>query len=322
MPKRSEPGLVLNGLDGGNPLGFLAAVGTLRILSDGRDPPADKVRLGWNATPAGWRPLLVGCGESKVELCDVLHRSLMDASNEIFNIGKVRKDAKESNKFPFDADLLVQALHALPGSTSERRDADFLAGFGTELYPDAKTREFQCTSFKMVRSGDSNGQGMLLYAKAIRQKVDQRSLERTLFENWDYGDEGYSLRWDPIEDQRYALRWRDPSKSTAADGPRTMIAANCLAVEALRCMPCVPIGTKAVTTGFQELRYRKRFVWPIWTPCVNAETVRSLLSLGELHETPLPRSTLEARGVQEVYGASVIRPNQYYSNLAPAEPIL
>ena len=28
MPKSNEPHLVLSGLDGGNPLGFLAAVGT------------------------------------------------------------------------------------------------------------------------------------------------------------------------------------------------------------------------------------------------------------------------------------------------------
>ena len=323
MAKSNEPGLVLNGLDGGNPLGFLAAVGTLRVLSDGGDGPADRVRLGWTATPEGWRPLLVGYGENRVDLCDALRRSLRGASDVIFDIGRVCKDKKKSNKFPFDADRLAEVLQTLSGKNSERRDADFLAGFGTELYPDARTGEFQCTGFKMVRSGDSNGQGMLLYAKAIRQKVDQRAIERTLFENWDYGDEDYSLRWDPIEDQRYALRWRDPSKSTATDGPGTMTAANCLAVEALRCMPCVvPIGTRAVTTGFQEIKRRKRFVWPIWTPCVNAETVRSLLSLGELHEAPLRRSTLEARGVQEVYGASVIRPNQYYSNFAPAQPVM
>ena len=33
MPKTSEPGLVLSGLDGGNPLGFLAAVGVLNTAS-------------------------------------------------------------------------------------------------------------------------------------------------------------------------------------------------------------------------------------------------------------------------------------------------
>ena len=317
MPESSGPGLVLSGLDGGNPLGFLAAVGALRILSDGRDAPADKVRLGWNATPAGWRPLLAGCGESRADLCDTLHRSLKDASNEIFNIGKVRKDTKESNKFPFDADLLVQALQALPDSKSERRDADFLAGFGTELYPDAKTHEFQCTSFKMVRSGDSKRQGMLRYANAIREQVDQHAIERTLFADWEYRDEGYSLRWDPIEDQRYALRWGDPSKLKLAES-----AANCLAFDALRCLPCVSVGTKAHTTGFREIGRQKTFIWPIWTPLASVETVRSLLSLPDLYTTPLSRTELEARGIQEVYGAAVIRPNQYYSNFAPAQPVM
>ena len=317
MPKSSEPGLVLSGLDGGNPLGFLAAVGVLRILSDGCDGPPGKVRLGWNATPAGWRPVLAGCGEDKADLCNKLHRLLKGASNEIFDIGKVSKGAKVSNKFPFEADLLVRALQASPGSSSERRDTDFLAGFGTELYPDAKTDEFQCTSFKMVRSGDSKGQGMLLYAKSIREQVDQHSIERTLFANWEYRDEGYSLRWDPVEDQRYALRWGDPSKLKLTEN-----AANCLAFEALRCLPCVPIGTEVHTTGFREFRRRKELIWPIWTPFVSVETVRSLLSHRDLHKTPLPRADLEARGIQEVYGAAVIRPNQYYSNFAPGQPVI
>ena len=317
MPRSSEPGLVLSGLDGGNPLGFLAAVGTLRVLGDGGDGSADTVRLGWTATPEGWRPLLTGCGESRVDLCDALCRSLRGASDEIFNIGKVRKNGRESNKFPFDADLLVQALRDLSADDSERRDADFLAGFGTELYPDARTGEFQCTSFKMVRSGDSKGQGMLLYAKAIREQVDQHSIECTLFANWGYRDEGYSLRWDPTEDQRYALRWGDPSKLKLTEN-----AANCLAFEALRCLPCIPMGAKARTTGFRENERRKEFIWPIWTPLVSVETARSLLSLRELHVTPLPRTRLEARGIQEVYSAAVIRPNQYYSNFAPPEPVL
>ena len=320
-PRSSDQGLVLSGLDGGNPLGFLAAVGTLLILSDRDDGAADVPRLGWRETPAGWRPVLAGCGEHKTLLCDALHRRLSDGSDEILDIGKMRAGKKESNKFPFDADRFAKVLDEWASGGAARRDADFLAGFGTELYPDPKKDEFQCTSFKMVRSGDSNRQGMLHYAKVLRKKVDRSALERTLFENWDYGDEDYSLRWDPIENQPYALRWRDPSRSTLADGPGTMRAANCLAFEALRCMPCLTIGTKAHTTGFRDTDDRRTFVWPIWTPCVNADTMRSLLSLGDLHKTPLWRSTLEARGIEEVYGATVMRPNQYYSNFAPAEPV-
>ena len=316
-PGSSDQALVLSGLDGGNPLGFLAAVGTLLILSDRDDGEADVPRLGWRDTPAGWRPVLAGGGERKAVLCDTLHRSLSEASDEILDIEKMRAGNKESNKFPFDAHRFAKALDEWAGGEAERRAADFLAGFGTELYPDPKKGEFQCTSFKMVKSGDSKGQGMLQYAKLVREKVDRSALERTLFEDWDYEDESYNLRWDPIENRSYALRWRDPSP----DPTRTMHGANCLAFEALRCLPCMPIGTKSHTTGFRETDHRKAFVWPIWTPCVNADTVRSLLSLGDLHKTPPHRPALEARGIQEVYSAAVIRPNQYYSNFAPAQPV-
>lgn len=320
-PRSDDQGLVLKGLDGGNPLGFLAAVGALLIFSDRCDGAADVARLGWKETPEGWRPLLAGCGEREASLCDALHWSLREAPDEILEIGKMRAGNKESNKFPFDAGRFARVVDEWGYRGTKRRDADFLAGFGTELYPDPKNEEFQCTSFKMVRSGDSNRQGMLHYAKVLRERVDRRDLERTLFEDWDYGDTDYGLRWDPIENQPYALRWRDPSKSTPADGPGTMRAANCLAFEALRCLPCVAVGTEAHTTGFREVERRRAFVWPIWAPCVNADTARSLLSLGELHKTPLRRTLLEARGIREVYGAAVIRPNQYYSNFAPAEPV-
>ena len=320
-PRSDHQGLVLSGLDGGNPLGFLAAVGTLLILSDRDDDAADVRRLGWRETPTGWRPVLDGCGERKTVLCDALHRSLSDGSDEILDIGRMRAGNKEFNKFPFDAGRFAKVLDEWGSGGAARRDADFLAGFGTELYPDSKKDEFQCTSFKMVRSGDSHGQGMLHYARVLRERVDPGALERTLFGDWDYGDADYSLRWDPIENQPYALRWRDPSKSTLADGPGTMRAANCLAFEALRCLPCMAIGTKVHTTGFREIDDRQTFVWPIWTPCLNADTIRSLLSLGDLHKTPPRRPALEARGIQEVYSAAVIRPNQYYSNFAPTEPV-
>ena len=142
-----------------------------------------------------------------------------------------------------------------------------------------------------------------------------------MFHDWDYQDEGYSLRWDPIEDQAYALRWRDPSKSRLANGPGTMAAANYLAVEALRCFPVFPIGNSASTTGFHNEHHQKLFKWPIWMPFVGIDTVRSLLSLPDLRDCPLPRSRFAARGIAEVFGVRLVRPNQYYSNFAPALPI-
>ena len=327
MPSENG-GLVLSGLDGSNPLGFLAAVGVLRVLSDAN---SCVVRLAWTRTREGWRPLLVGTGGDRYEVCEALLKVLREGATAIFDIGREGKDKKESNKFPFDAAKLIQALEAALGraSAADRRDVDLLAAFGTELYPD-KRGEFQCTGFKMVRSGDANRQGMLFYAKANCERVEVRDIERALLHAWDYAlpgigkssrDAGYSLRWDPIEDQPYALRWRDPSKSNLTDGPGTMIAANCLALEGLRCFPVVPVGKRAYTTGLQEKKRQKRFVWPIWTPLLAIDTVRSLLSLQDLHETPLRRSALNARGIEETYGVRLVRPNQYYSNFAPALPL-
>ena len=303
----STPGLLLNGLDGSNPLGFLAAVGTAVVLQD----VFPEIRLGWEQTEGGWRPSLAGCGDDEQEFVEKLSVALKDASMTVFDV---------DNKMPFDAKKFSLKLRDAQGCSSivDRRDADFLSSFGTELYPDKKNGQFQDSRFRMVRSGDSAGQGLPFYAKEMRKKVGIDHIQRTLFHAWDYQDTGYSLRWDPIEDQRYALRWRDPSKSSQG----TMLAANSLAIEALQWFPVVmPVGNQAQTTGFQRVGRRETyFVWPIWTPMVGMETVRSLLELDDLSKKPVPRSSLVKRGIEEVYRSQCIQQTQYYSNFLAAVP--
>ncbi|MYI67556.1 MAG: hypothetical protein F4103_01930 [Boseongicola sp. SB0673_bin_14] len=222
---------------------------------------------------------------------------------------------------PFDAEKFSCKLREVQCclSGAARRDADFLSSFGTELYPDERNGQFQDSRFRMVRSGDSAGQGLPFYAKEMRKKVGIDHIQRTLFHAWDYQDTGYSLRWDPIEDQRYALRWRDPSKLSQG----TMLAANSLVIEALQWFPVImPVGNQAQTTGFQRVGRREfYFVWPIWTPMVGMETVRSLLALNDLHKEPVPRLSLVKRGIEEVYCSQRIQQNQYYSNFTVAVPV-
>ncbi len=307
----ANPGILLTGLDGGNPLGFLAAVGAAVVSQDA----FPETRLGWKLTAGGWRPLLHGCGKDEQELAGNLLAALQKAPTAVFDI---------DNRMPFEADRFSRALGDAQrrSSMTDRRDADFLSGMGTDLYPDKKG-QFQDSRFRMVRSGDAAGQGLPFYAKAIREKITLDCVRRALFRAWDYCDEGYSLRWDPIEDRRYALRWRDPSKSKAADGPGTMLAANALAVEALRWFPTLPpSGNQAQTTGFQQIGPRETcFVWPIWTPPVKTDTLRSLLALADLGKRPLPRASLFRRGIAEVYCSRRIPQNQYYSNFLPAQPL-
>lgn len=312
-----DRGLPLRGLDGGNPLGFLAAVGTLTLLDARTNDGKHIVRMRWEETAQGWRPSLQGFDGSESDLCDVLEKLLKDAPIASLEVGGLAEDKKISNKFPFAAARFRDALVERAGNQRARHEADLLAGLGSDLYPDPKSGDFQCTAFKMVRSGDSSGQGLLHYAKVNQEGCDRLALERTLFRPWDYRDERYSLRWDPIENQSYALRWRNPSTSPLG----TMAGANSLAFEALRCLPCALVEGKVQTTGFQDINGRKCFAWPIWTTWVTAVTMRSLLALGEIRRTPLDRRALVARGIREVFSAEVIRPNQYYSNFAPAQPL-
>ena len=302
----STSGLLLNGLDGSNPLGFLAAIGTAVVLQN----VFPEIRLGWEQTEGGWRPFLAGCGDDEQEFSEKLAEALKDASMTVFDV---------DNRMPFDAEKFSRKLRDVQcySSIADRRDSDFLSSFGTELYPNEKNGQFQDSRFRMVRSGDSAGQGLPFYAKEMRKKVGIDHIQRTLFHAWDYQDTGYSLRWDPIEDQRYALRWRDPSKSSQG----TMLAANSLAVEALQWFPTLLIGSQARTTGFQRLGRRDTyFVWPIWTPMLGMETVRSLLALDDLCREPVPRSSLVRRGIEEVYRSQRIQQNQYYSNFLAAIP--
>ena len=307
--EQSNSGLFLNGLDGANPLAFLATIGTTAVARD----IFPEIRLGWKQTGRGWRPLIQGCSEDEQEFSTRLLEALKNASMSVFDI---------DTKMPFDVSKFSKALQDVQGDTyfTNRRDVDLIAGLGTELYPDKKTNQFQDSQFRMVRSGDSKGQGLPFYAQAIRKATTLDHIQRALFHPWDYRDKDvpYGLRWDPTEDQRYAQRWGNPSK--AKDG--SMLGANSLAIEALQYLPTlISRGKEAHTTGFHRVDSRASyFVWPIWTSMIGVDTLRSLLALHDLGQDPLPRSFLASRGIAEIYRSRRIRPNQYYSNFTPSTP--
>lgn len=300
--------LVMNGIDGGNPLGFLTALGTAILTrSFCRD-----IRFYWCLKGSAWRPSLYGCGTDKARFIEQLLGALKAASMSPFEI---------DNKLPFPVELFEHGLKEAQRivSPTDRRLADFLTAFGSEVNPDKGV--FQDSRFCMIRSGDSAGQGLPSYARAIRNATDYAALERTLFIPWDYQDDGFSLRWDPMEDQRYALRWRNPSKSNLKDGPGTMIAANSLAVEALQWYPTMFQDNRLATTGFhRNLNKEVWFTWPIWDRPISLDVVRSLIALPDLHGAEPPRSQLTKRGVVEIYRSQRIQPSKYYNNFTSARP--
>jgi hypothetical protein len=297
--------LDLKGLNGSNPLGFLAALGVtiaMRILY----PSAG---LCWSSNQGIWQAQIWYCGDDENRFVEELHGVLTSASTTAFEINR---------KLPFETSSFASALQRAQSETSQdnRRTADLLASFGSEIV--AEKGIFESSAFRMVRSGDSSGQGLPAYALTIRNTTSEDDLYRSLFHPWDYLDTGVSLRWDPLEDQRYALRWRDPKKCAT----QSMRGANTLALEALTLIPAFPRNSRLETTGFyRKTQRREFFTWPIWTEPLTPDTIRSLLALSELHQESPPRNTLEARGIVEMYRSERVSPNQYYKNFTPARPV-
>lgn len=304
--------LILKGIDGANPLGFLAAVGTIAVAKSF----CSEISMGWNRKFGAWRPVLRGYEGDSITFCEQISDTIINSSSIAFEFEK---------KLPFPVERFIELVSFVKKITKykERRSADFIAAFGS----DACTNKgvFQDTLFRMVRSGDAAGQGLPHYALAIKADVNANGIYRTLFEIWDYKDSGFSLRWDPMEDQRYALRWHDPSKNKDIHALGTMNGANALALEALQFFPSVPVGTDLDTTGFSKEKSGKQqrvyFSWPIWDVMISENTIRSLVSLGELRNKNPNRLQLTQIGIVEIYRCDRIAPNQYYRNFSQAFPV-
>lgn len=263
-------GILLKGLDGSNPLAFLAALGTLRTLTLAL--PGEAVKMNWEQSEGAWRPRvrcsLSGDTDAMIER---LHQLLAEATHRAsFAIGdNLNLPADVFREHLLKATESVQPL----AEPMTRVDADFLAAFGSDAVRN-DDGTMQDTALRTM-----SGAGHQHFLKRFRElvaKTEADHLRRSLFLPWDYADDGrgLNLRWDPLDDRRYALRWADPS----TDPVKTMRGANRLAIEALPLISTMPTGHGLATTAFEGRGARDTyFTWPIWTTPVSMDVLRSLL---------------------------------------------
>lgn len=308
MTANEPPGLPLNGLDGGNPLGFLAAVGVLRTTAEA-DSSLDW-RLRWGMREGAWSPVLLG-------------KTALTADGLLDLLLPALKKMKGHPAFAFADDLTLSCAEfrrvarsaCRAAEPADRRQADFMAAFGCDIHPvSPKDPRIQDTALRTM-----SGAGHQHFIGSMRELVEETDaahLRASLFEAWQYADPKPSLRWDPQDDRRYALRWKEPS----GDPVRTIRGANRLAVEALPLFPTAPGERQLHTTGFTQRRGEGAlFTWPIWEVPLSIDTVRSLLSLAELQEPQPDRRSLLARGVVEIYRSQRITKDKY-RNFTAAVP--
>jgi len=153
--------------------------------------------------------------------------------------------------------------------------------------------------------------------RGIIEGTGQHHLEKALFERWRYDDAvaKQSLRWDPAEDSRYALQWRDPSGDPARKERGTMLGANRLATEGLPLLVCAPEGETLRTTGFVGRGARDTYwTWPIWDKFISLDVCRSLLANRDLRKpTPAAIRRLKGMGVQAAFRSQRITTGKFRS---------
>lgn len=300
----------LQGLDGGNPLAFLAALGTLRSVSLAW--PDQRMLIRWDPSGGTWRPRLETAGElPRDALIPALHEHLRRmAGHPAFTFSKdLTLDAAQFREVALQAQVRTEY--------GDNCFADFVTAFASEVLVEgkgAKPAQIQDTALRTM-SGAGH-QHFVAFMAQLAEETTESHLTEALFLPWRYSDPGPSLRWDPTDDRRYALRWGEPS----GDPVRTVRGANRLAVEGLPLLPVMPVGRSLQTTGFSQRRGEVRWTWPIWEGSLDLDTVRSLLALRELQQSRPPREQLRAMGVVEIYRSMRITQGKY-RNFTPAMPV-
>ena len=310
--------VLLSGLDGSNPLAFLAALGTLRVLS--KMYPTEKLSMTWRVEDGAWRPVLVSSVLSikQEALCDSLAEWLADPPQiKLLDENEIGDNLTISpSRFH---ELAHKYLQSVIGESAESMVAlEYFAAFGTDTTYQPHSKDHSLMQDTALRT--MSGAGHQHFVKFMREIVANTSslnLYSTLFRPWTYEDEGrgMNLRWDPIDDRRYAMRWKNPS----ADPAKTMRGANRLAIEGLPLFPTATIGTRLQTTGFRSKR-GAFWSWPIWDGDLEFPVIQGLLQLAAIstENSPEQRDALRRRGISEIYESQRITIGKF-RNFTPSK---
>lgn len=293
------PELTLPGLDGSNPLAFLAAVGVLEAVS-GRD----EALLRW-CYEAGWRPVLVSSCASAEELVTQLNEDrqlcLGDPALRLVYDGK--RDLKPPP--PVFARYLQELVDA--STMKQRRSVDWAAAFGTDVAVD-NNGNTKPTALHFT----AGQQQFLLMVNQLVEGVTADDIHEALFGQWRYARPLPVMGWDATSSRDYALRATDPSTDKKFGVP----GADWLAVRGVGFLPTAPSGKRVFTTCCTGGWKDGRFIWPLWTSPLGRATVRSLLAQ---RVERWPAGERRARGIGAVLFSTIKRNDQGgYGSFSPA----
>lgn len=303
--------VTLHGLDGANPLAFLAALGAFRSAR-GIAAETGEPYMGWSRDGGVWRPFLSFDEEITGDyLVDLLHANLSKmAGHSVLTFSPDLRIPVERHR-----KLANQAIEDWFAG-NDVISHEFLAAFGSDAVVDDKGL-VEDTALRTMSGGGH--QHFLQFMNDLARETNRDQLREALFGPWRYADPAPSLRVDPLDDRRYALRWKSPG----SDAIRTVRGANRLAVEGIPFLYTAPAGSRLATCGFTGHRSNNTYwTWPIWDEPLDIDTVRSLLASSKVAvagENSLAKITARM-GISAVFRSQRITVGKY-RNFTPAVQI-
>jgi CRISPR-associated endonuclease/helicase Cas3 len=295
MPAHEMP---LIGLDGANPLAFLAAIGALVVsetLSQSQNCPpwlAGHVALSWGCPESVYTPVLhlPAKPDSPSMFCDFLMERMARTPDDHpadWIVGMLEKE---------DTGLAEQIqARCRYGRPSDRPYLDWVTAMACDSVPGGASQ------LQTVRRDYLLGN-----LRSIMDRTTAEHLRRALFAPWDYADalDNQSLHWEPSEDRRHAYQWHMPNGDPTRKKRGGMLGANRLALEAWPLFPSFPGRAleRVTTRGFQGDRASNTFwTWPLWRHPLTKDAIASVLGLPVLQDEKINTNAIQDCGIFAVF---------------------
>ncbi len=295
--------LILTGLDGANPLGFLAAIGVVEAL----EAQGFAARLAWEDRGV-WQPTLRGVRDAD-ELIEVLDEDRLSCASDSMLLFEY--DGTYDLKPPpgvFRAKLKTLTRDA---RRDARRAVDWAAAFATDIAVD-NNGNTKPTALHFT----AGQQTFLQVAREVQAGVTPEDLREALFGPWRRERGLKMFGWDATGSRDYALRATNPS----TDKKKGVPGADWLALRGLVAIPVVPRGLRIVTTGCRGEWKSERFRWPLWRAWLSRDVIRTVMRMPGLNRISSVERT--ARGIAAIFECGIRRSDQGgYGSFSPAAVI-
>jgi len=250
--------MILRGLQPNNPLGFLAALGVIKVL-DHKYPEYE-----WKMR---WKQYADIETTKKITENELENMLLEEISVNDLMYEKFKKNYPPSNEEDYAKFMKFMIGATLNETYDVKRVHDFAVGFSL-----AKNSDVEETDFRFL-TGSATLFGTAI--ELIKEIKDNRQkIHDTLFDEWKYSDNKRSMNWDPILLQREHAKFPVNPKKGDTPSP-TMHGANRLALEALPLFPVILSLNGVKTIGWID----KKFIWPIWNQFADLNEIKGMLSI-------------------------------------------